>query len=193
QATHSLEGCCSIQLSYGRASGWSDSNQRSPAPKAARASFTESRKGSPGLVFFLQGGEVILFRALRRYQAKSCRVKAYSAALSPAAQGIADNLAELTKPGGILSKSTQRARQNQFRPRFHSSLVPEYDGNGRLWDSIHAAFDGAERDSRNPSVDVAYRQVRSSNRRYTVLDAMPGGSNPSGPISLLSPTLWRLL
>src|SRR5205823_12458973 len=35
-ATHSLEGCCSVQLSYGEG-GWSgreDSNLRPPAPKA---------------------------------------------------------------------------------------------------------------------------------------------------------------
>jgi hypothetical protein len=31
---HSLEGCCSIQLSYRRISGREDSNFRPPAPKA---------------------------------------------------------------------------------------------------------------------------------------------------------------
>ncbi len=34
-ATHNLEGCCSIQLSYRRLSGWRDLNSRPLVPKTS--------------------------------------------------------------------------------------------------------------------------------------------------------------
>src|SRR5437764_1231474 len=69
-ATHSLEGCCSVQLSYGEG-GWSgreDSNLRPPAPKAgALPDCATPRRGARNKNRTLPSTDPIPLHRLRRW------------------------------------------------------------------------------------------------------------------------------